>query len=93
MNWEKLLLALNITRALLGVVVALMMILVIGNLLVTVDDGSIFEGISYTQSNHTTVELTTPDSLVMVSDNVVYSMGEGSNYALNTTAFFEEVRE
>jgi len=93
MNWEKLLLALNITRALLGVVVALMMILVIGNLLVTVDDGSIFEGISYTQSNHTTVELTTPDSLVMVSDNVVYSMGEGSNSVINTTMFLEEMRE
>ena len=83
--WDRILLALNITKTLLGVAGAIIFIMIGVTVLSTVMDGTMIEGITFVQSNHTVVELTTPDSLVMVTESTIMDMGTGSNTVINVT--------
>ena len=91
-NWEKILLALNITRAVIMLFVGIFMLMIVSNFLISAEQGSIFEGIQITYSNHTIVEMTTVDSLVMVSDNYIGTMGNHSNQVIETEQLLEAVK-
>lgn len=80
---------LRVTHVVFQLIIGVIVLVFLASCFTSVGDGSLLEGLQYTQTNHSTVNLVVSDSVVLVDESQIVLTSNGSNQWVNTTDYLE----